>query len=104
LSESNYGPSPAASVILNLTERIGALVIVTGAELTGAEIEISPVGGGPRTHSMVRERLTKPRSQYSAVYPSLEAGDYVLWHDAETPAETVTIHGGSVTRHTWTAT
>jgi hypothetical protein len=106
MSEQTYGPSPAASVILHLSERIGALIIDTDADLTGVEIEISPVASdGPhvhRTHSMVRERLTEPR-QFSAVYPSLEAGDYTIWRNADTPVATVTIHGGSITRHTWTA-
>jgi hypothetical protein len=98
MGEHAHGPSPAASVILDLTEHTGALILDTGPHLVGAEIEISPADGGARTHSMVRERLTEPR-QYSAVYPSLASGDYVLWHDESTPGATVTITGGQVTRH-----
>jgi hypothetical protein len=96
--ESAYGASPAASVILELSDRVGALIIDAAAELTGAEIEISRAGAAVRTHSMVRERLTLPDRQYNAVYPSLEAGDYTVWHEDGAAAGTVTVLGGQVTR------
>ena len=97
--EASYGPSAAASVILELSEHVGALIIDTAAELTGVEIEISKAGAPVRTHSMVRERITKPAHQYSAVYPALEAGDYTIWHENGGPAGTVTVLGGQVTRY-----
>jgi hypothetical protein len=50
-----------------------------------------------RTHSMVRERVTQPSRHYSAVYPSLEAGEFTLQHEGRTAA-TVNAHGGQVTR------
>ena len=96
--EASYGPSPAASVILELSEHVGALIIDTAAELTGVEIEISKAGAPVRTHSMVRERITRPTRQYSAVYPALEAGDYTIWHESGDPAGTVTVLGGQVAR------
>jgi hypothetical protein len=100
--EAIHGPSPAASVILELSDRIGALIIEASAELTGVEIEISLVGATVRTHSMVRERLTQPVRQYSAVYPALEAGDYVIWQVNGGQAGTVTVPGGEVTRYALT--
>lgn len=97
--EAVHGPSPAASVVLELSEHVGALIIDTAPELTGVEIEISRAGAEVRTHSMVRERLTQPARQYSAVYPALEAGEYTIWHETGDPAGKVTILGGQVTRY-----
>src|SRR5580704_18173998 len=93
MTEFVPGPSGAGSVVLD-----------TPAELAGREIEVSPASGGPdahRTHSLVRERRTGAGTSYAAVYPGLAAGDYTVWRDALTPAGTVTIDGGRVTRYRW---
>jgi hypothetical protein len=97
------GPSSAGSVVLDLGAGIGALILDTPAELAGREIEISPVGGASarRTHSLVRERRTGAGLSYAAVYPGLAAGDYTIWQDAVTPAATITVHSGQVTRCQW---
>jgi hypothetical protein len=100
MNEHNHGPSAVGSVVLNLGGDIGALIIQAGADLLGAEIEISPVDGtgqAGRTHSMVRERQTVPEPRYDAVYPDLTAGRYTIWRDAHSPAGTVTITGGRIT-------
>jgi len=114
VSEHIHGPSPAGSVVLNLGENIGALILEADASLLGAEIEISRAdldasdGGGDehahphRTHSMVRERHTVPNPRYDAVYPDLEAGRYTIWRDADTPDAIITIVGGQITTHTFT--
>ena len=106
MTESVPGPSRAGSVVLDLGAGIGALILDTPAELNGREIEISPVSAGARarrTHSLVRERRTGARLGYAAVYPGLTVGDYTIWRDAVTPAGTVTIDGGQVTRCRWPA-
>ncbi|GAA2037971.1 hypothetical protein GCM10009839_44260 [Catenulispora yoronensis] len=106
MNQHNYGPSAAASVVLDLGGTIGALIIEAGPEHLGTEIEISPFIPDPddrhvhRTHSMVRERLTSPRT-YDAVYADLRAGVYTIWRDAHTPAATVTVVGGQISRYTW---
>ena len=70
-------------------------------DLHGHEIEISPSGGGPRTHSLVRERHTAVRTVYAAVYPVLPRGDYVVWREDGMPAGQVTIRGGQASRFRW---
>lgn len=100
MGEEKYGPSGVGSVVLQLGGDIGALILETGPDRLGAEIEISPIGGGARTHSMVRERVVSPRSRYDAVYPDLRAGAYTVWEDADTPAAVVEIRGGEITWHT----
>jgi len=125
MAEPVLGPSSAGSVVLELGDAVGVLVLEATVELNGREIEISPVDGARghehdqahgdahdhahgdgharahRTHSMVRERGTAAGKSYAAVYPGLAVGTYTVWRDRDTPAGTVTIDGGRVTRYRW---
>ncbi|WP_034260805.1 hypothetical protein [Actinospica robiniae] len=107
--DHRYGPSPSASVVLNLGEDIGALIIEADESLHGVEIEISRLPRDdeavlpPRTHSIVRQRLTRPVPTYDAVYPDLNEGTYTIWSDPHTPRATVEIRGGAITRHQYSA-
>lgn len=106
MTEHIYGPSHAGSVVLDLGENVGALILDAPAELNGREIEISRAGGGTgthHTHSQVRERITDAGTSYAAVYVSVPAGDYVVWRDEDTPAGTVTVRGGQVAHFAWPA-
>jgi hypothetical protein len=98
-----HGTSAPASVVLDLGGSVGALVIYTGPELLGHEIEISPVGpgGAPdaaavRTHAEVRQRAVKPRPLYGALIPDLAAGRYAVWN-RDPPPSIVEVVGGAVT-------
>ena len=106
MTESEFvpGPSSSGSVVLDLGAGIGALILDGTADRAGREIEISPVPGGAsarRTHSLVRERRTGAGKCYAAVYPGLAAGDYTIWQDDVTPAATITVDSGQVTRYRW---
>ena len=103
MPEPAPGPSSPGSVILDLGPGIGALVLHAPPDLDGREIEISPHGRttAPRTHSRVRPRNIGRQTQYAAVYPQLPAGTYTIWDHDDTPAATVTIHGGQVTATWW---
>jgi hypothetical protein len=105
-----------SSVVLDIGGDIGALILYTPPELSGAEIEISLPGAGPRTHSIVRERNVGRRragrhaapeagsgdaTVYAAVYPGLTAGLYTIWRDAQTPAGKVQVEGGEVANWLW---
>jgi hypothetical protein len=106
--DHRYGPSQAASVVLDLGGEIGALILEADASLLGVEIEISPLPRPEettvpvRTHSMVRERQTHPPT-YDAVYPDLKEGRYTIWSGPYTPQATVEIVGGRITRHRYRA-
>jgi quercetin dioxygenase-like cupin family protein len=100
VTESALGPSGSGTVVLDLGPGSGALVLHTPPELNGAEIEVG-APGRPRTHSRVRPRLTAAGPQHAAVYPALAPGDYVIWHDADTPAMTITVAAGRVTTAWW---
>jgi len=106
------GVSAPGSVVLDIGPGIGALVLYTPPDLEGAEIEISTdTPGARRTHSQVRKRFTCWQSagsahadfSYAAVYPSLAAGTYILWRDAETAAGTIIVAEASVTTWHWPA-
>ena len=120
MAEPVLGPSSAGSVVLELGDTVGVLVLEATVELNGREIEISPVEGtdhhdrardhdhahdrnarARRTHSRVRERGTAAGTSYAAVYPGVAAGPYTVWRDPDTPVGTVTIDGGRVTRYRW---
>ncbi len=92
MAEDNcLGPTRTGTVVADIGGDRGALVLYTPASLVGAEIEISPVDGGAKTHVAVRERLVGETCLYAAFYPSLSAGSYVVWTLDSRPAGTITI-------------
>ena len=101
MTEHVHGTSGPGSVILELGMSVGALILDAPPDLHGHEIEISPVAGGARTHSLVRERRTATKTLYAAVYPALAEGDYVVWDEDGIPAGRVSIHGGRATKFRW---
>jgi hypothetical protein len=100
-AEHVQGPSGPGSVILELGGDIGALIVEAPPALAGHEIEISPRDGGPRTHSLVRQRDTAAGRSYAAVYPVVPAGEYTVWRDDGIPAGQVTVRGGRASRFAW---
>ena len=103
MTETIPAPSGTGTVVLDIGDGTGALILYTPAGLNGAEIEISPAGApdGARTHSRVRERRTGGGVRYAAVYPGVPEGRYTIWRDAGRPAATVTITGGSIASCHW---
>lgn len=97
------GPSGVGSVVLDIGGNTGALVIVTGPEWHGREIEISPKDQDTqtRTHVAVRERHISSGVRYSAVFPALPAGPYTIWRTRTEPAGTVVVAGATVTEIEW---
>jgi hypothetical protein len=84
--------------MLDLGPGIGALVLHTGQELHGAEIEISPAGcDAQRSHKQVHERPVAGRPLYGAVFDGLSAGDYTLWLDDRPLRRNVAVAGAAVT-------
>ena len=85
-------------VILDLGPGVGALVLRTGADLHGKEIEISPAGRDEeRSHKQVHERPVAGRPHYGAVFDSLPAGEYTLWLDDRPLRRQVAVAGAAVT-------
>ena len=77
--EGPLGPSGEASVVLDIGPHAGALVLYTGDDLAGAEIEIRPGGGAwLGAHTAVRERHVAGRVLQAGVFGSLAPGGYDL--------------------------
>ena len=84
--------------MLDLGPGVGALVLHTGADLHGVEVEISPAGrDGERSHKQVHERPVNGRPLYGAVFDSLPAGEYTLWLDDQPLRRNVAVTDAVVT-------
>ena len=89
-------------VVLDVGENHGALIIHTGHELHGVEIEISPDGqDAERSHKQVLERTAGGRPQFTAVFDGLASGAYTLWCEGREPARGVTIEAGKIAELDW---
>ena len=98
----DYGASRTGSVVLDIGEDCGALVIFTAQEQLGREIEISPNDWeSPRTHAAVRERHLDGRTLYGAVYPGLREGSYTVWADESTVVGMVRVTGAEIAEFRW---
>jgi len=85
--------------VLDIGEDMGALVIYTGEELRGKEIEVCPkANDAQRTHTAVLERKVNGRTMFAALFLALPEGDYTT---CSTPSSEVTIAGGQVAELDW---
>jgi hypothetical protein len=95
-------PSGPATVMLDIGDGVGALVVHTCAALAGTEIEIRRPGDSRQlTHTEVRERQLARGSVYAAVFPAIVAGTYTLVGVDGSPDTDITIDDGTVTQITW---
>ena len=89
------------NAVLDIGEDIGALVIYTGQEMLGNEIEVSPKGNRSlRIHAAVLERKINGRTSFAALFLELSEGDYIT---LTTPSSEITIIGGQVAELDWMA-
>jgi hypothetical protein len=100
----HHGPSFDGSVVLDIGEGIGAVVLHVPPELAGLEIDIVGLSPGTTsTHSLVRPRLMPGGTVYAAVYPGLPAGSYRIAATVGKPAVDVEVAGGCVADVDWRA-
>src|SRR5438874_13760608 len=89
------------NAVLDIGEDIGALVIYTGQELLGKEIEVSPKDNQMlKIHTAVLERKVNGRTLFAALFLELPEGDYIT---LSTPPSEITIIGGQVVELDWQA-
>lgn len=125
---ANLAENPFAGqgpVLLDIGGDIGAIVLRLPASMHGAEIEIHAVGGGQHTYSHQHEDHAHPHdhdhgheghhhehvavvarpsadgTQYSAVFPEVEAGSYDLREAGGPVTLRVEVTGGAVTEADW---
>ena len=101
LQGAESGPKRISTghAVLDIGQEIGALVIYTGEEFRGQEIEVSPKGqDAQRTHTAVLERRVNGNTVFAALFLALKEGDYNIW---SIPGQSITIVGGSVAEVDW---
>lgn len=92
------------SVVLDIGEDIGALILYTPPAFAGQEMEMSPArDDGRRIHTGVLARRLGGRTFYAAVYPALRAGTWRIRTDDPNLPDRVAIAGGVVTELDWRA-
>jgi hypothetical protein len=98
LDERRLPPSGQGTVVLDIGDGVGALVVHTASDLSGVEIEIARRGEtNAFVHTEVRERVLPEGSMYAGVFLSLDEGDYTLLAVGQHPPRDVTIRSGAVT-------
>jgi len=87
MTHSHHPPSywtrrHTESVVLDIGDDVGALILYTSPERHTQEIDVSPLrADARRVHSAVLERRLNGRTFYAATYPELPAGEYQVWCD-----------------------
>ena len=100
--ESATDGIPRGDLVLDIGDGVGALVIYTGRELRGVEVEITLMGDeGSRTHTVVQEHRAGDRTLFAGVFPALPAGDYRISTDDPKLPAVVTIVSGQVAEIDW---
>jgi len=92
-----HGQLGHGAPVLDIGGDIGALVLHTGQELEGLEIEVSLLGDPDRrTHTEILRRTVGGHQFWAGVYAALPAGDYRVWWDDAVRQRSFTITGGAV--------
>jgi hypothetical protein len=89
-------------VVLEIGGELGALLLQTGPELHGVEVEVSPSGQDDhRSHKQVLERSINGHAAYTAVFDGLEAGSYSLWVEGRRRSGGVVVEAGTISELDW---
>ena len=93
------------SVLLDIGDDIGALVVSMPASMVGVEIDVRPAGAdldGHFPHVAVVARPVGDELLPSLVYGDLAEGSYELYEKGGGPVRlTVAVRGGAVTEAEW---
>lgn len=97
----HHVPDPDASPVLDIGGDVGALLLITGPERSGTEIEVRRLDGSGHTHTAVHPRHTPSGVLHAALYPALLEGDYELLLSPEGSGDNprISIDGGVLARH-----
>jgi len=89
-------------VVLELGDGIGALIVHTGPELLGTEVEISHTGNdASRSHKAVLRRTAGTYDSCVLVFDNLPEGTYTLWIGGVSRARDVRVESGAVAELDW---
>ena len=89
-------------VVLEIGDDLGALIVHTGPDMHGVEVEISPAEHNHcRSHKQVLERFAGGESAHSLVFDQLPAGRYTLWSGDVAMLRDVVVRAGEVAECRW---
>lgn len=90
--------APSGTVVLDIGDDVGALIVYCPPGWLGTEIEVDHLESpGSRAHTGVRERTAGGRRFSAAVFPGLIAGRYQVFDPAGIALSEATVVGGEVT-------
>ena len=96
--EHRLPPSGRGTVLLDIGDGVGALVVHTPEAFNGIEIEIAHRGETHQlVHTEVRERVLPEGSLYAGVFPAIAEGEYTLLSVAGHAPQDLCIRSGRVT-------
>jgi hypothetical protein len=103
MGHEHYAARPHPEfVVLEIGDDLGALIVHTGADMHGVEVEISPSeDDSQRSHKQVLERFTDGRSAHTLVFDQLAAGRYTLWANEEPRVREVVVRAGEIAECHW---
>jgi len=88
-------------VALDVGCGVGAVVVLTGSDLSGREVEISRAGEvSPIAHTVVHERSVGSTTVHAAVFVDLAEGPYDLWCPSGSP-ERLRVGSGEIATVDW---
>jgi len=100
--EARRPTSPSQAVAVDLGGDRGALVVRTGPEHEGVEVEVHPLGRPEeRTHVWVLPRSVATGVVHAAVFPSLRAGSWVVLGADGAGGRVVEVPAGTVAEVDW---
>ncbi|HEY3830977.1 MAG TPA: phospholipase [Acidimicrobiia bacterium] len=100
-AEPKLPPSRQGTVVLDIGNDVGALVVHATEDLCGREVELTHPGEtAPFVHTDVRERQLPGGSVYAGVFPELAVGSYTVLGRDGNAHQDVTIASGTVTEIT----
>jgi hypothetical protein len=87
----------ASSAVLDIGGSTGALVIYADEQMVGREVEIcGPYDSRPIAHNVVRTRQTPQGPVFAAVFPTVDAGEYVVLGRDGSRSAPISVRGGAV--------
>jgi hypothetical protein len=89
---------PQLGAVLDIGGDVGAVLVVVGPALDGAEIELYDEHGTYAMHTEVHGREVLGKRQYAGLFPSVREGTYLLDTADGAPRERVVVTGGQVAR------
>jgi hypothetical protein len=89
---------PQRGAVLDIGGDVGAVLVVAGPALDGAEIELYDEHGSYVMHTEVHGREVMGKRQYAGLFPSVREGTYLLDTADGAPRERVVVSGGQVAR------